>query len=224
MDLAGNQVQNNVTANFTVVTTLDSGPQVISVQRYGFHAQPTSIVITFNQDMNPTTTSNVNAYQILAPGPDRVPGTADDVNVPISSATYNAATRTVTLVPAHSLYLYDEYLLIVKGTGSNAVTDANGVALDGKANGQPGSDYMTTFGQQNLAGPAPSTASKAIHMPSKSVLKLGRVQTKEIKGWQAIISSGGPVTTVATVKQSNRVHPRQLTIRKKSSADTEGDG
>ena len=118
MDIAGNAVSNNQTLSFSVVTTLDSGPQVVSVQRFGFHAQPTSIVITFNQDLNPTSASNVNAYEIWAPGHDRQPGTADDVMVPIASATYDAATRTVTLLPVHQLYLFDEYMLIVKGTGA----------------------------------------------------------------------------------------------------------
>ena len=78
-DLAGNTVASSQSVNFTVVTTLDTGPQVVSVQRFGFHAQPTSIVITFNQDLNPTSASNVNAYEIIAPGHDRQPGTADDV-------------------------------------------------------------------------------------------------------------------------------------------------
>ena len=88
--------------------------------------------------------------------------------MPIASATYDAATRTVTLVPAHRLYLFDEYLLVVKGTGPNAIIDVNGVALDGKANGQPGSDYMTVFGQQNLAGPAPGSAPPARQSTSRT--------------------------------------------------------
>jgi len=208
-DLAGNAATGSQSVDFTVQSA-DTGPQVVSVQRFGFHAQPTSVVITFNQDLNPTSASNPNAYEILAPG------TAGNVAVPIASATYDAATRTVTLVPAYRLYLYEEYLLVVQGTGSNAITDVNGVALDGKANGQPGSDYMAAFGPQDLAGPAPGTdpGSKASHFPDgQSALKLSRSEASQLKHWKAIIRSGNPLI-VATVKRPNSLQTRRLTIRK----------
>ena len=215
-DPVGNPVNNSQTLSFNVVTTLASGPQVVTVQRFGFHVQPTSIVIAFTQGLNPTSASNVNAYEVFSPGKDGQPGTADDVMVPIMSATYDAATQTVTLVPVHQLYLYDEYVLVVKGTGPNAIVDVNGVALDGKANGQPGSDYTTVFGQQNLAGPAPT--SKAANMPGHAALRLSRKQRNQVNRWKTIIHSGGPsskTSTTVPAKHTARVQPRRITIRKK---------
>jgi hypothetical protein len=111
-----------------------TGPRVVSVQRFGFRAQPTSMAITINQDLNPTSASNPNSHESIAPG------TANGVPLPIASATCDAATRTVTLVPAHRLSLFEEYMLIVREAGPNAIAGVNGVALDGMANGRPGSN------------------------------------------------------------------------------------
>jgi hypothetical protein len=182
------------------------------------------LVITFNEALNAASASNTNAYQVIAPGPDRQPGTGDDIVVPITSATYDAATRTVTLLFAQRLYLYDEYMLIIKGTGANAIIDANGVALDGKANGQPGSDYMAVFGRQNLAGPAPGSAAaktkartktKAHHSPNAhSALKLSRSETSQIKHWHAIMHSANRLKALVTVKQIHHLHSHAVTIRK----------
>jgi hypothetical protein len=215
-DLAGNAVSNSQTVSFSVVTSLGGGPQVVSVQRFGFHDQPTSIVITFNEDLNPTSASNLNAYQIFAPGPGNQPGTANGVMVTIAAAIYDASTRTVTLVPAQRLYLYDQYLLVVKGTGPNAILDVNGVPLDGKGNGQPGSDYTAVFGQQNLAGPAPGTSARASRLPNgKAILKLRRTQLNQIKRWQAFVHSGVSSKAVAPVRHASSALPRRITIRRK---------
>ena len=43
------------------------GPQVTSVQRYGFHAQPTYLVINFNSPLDPSPAQNVSNYQIVGP-------------------------------------------------------------------------------------------------------------------------------------------------------------
>jgi hypothetical protein len=79
---------SSAAAQFTFVA---APPTVASLVRFGFHMQQTSLVLTFSTALNPTPAQDVNNYQILA-----MNGTA----IPISSAVYDPATLTVTLVPS----------------------------------------------------------------------------------------------------------------------------
>ena len=145
--------------------------------------------------------------------------------MPIASATYDAATRTVTLVPTKRLYLFDEYLLVVKGTGPNAIIDVNGVALDGKANGQPGSDYLAVFGQQNLAGPAPGTQQQGSHLPERQV---GPEAGPDASRARSNAGKRSSIPAVPSRPPRDREAPEQRASTTahdpEVSADTEGDG
>ena len=126
-----------------VITTV--GPQVTKVVRYGFHTQPTYLLVSFNGPLEPKSAQNPLNYQILGPGGHRVK---------IASAIYDSATDTVTLVPAERLNIHRTYRLTVKGTTPSGLTNPSGIPLDGSANGKPGSDYVTSLTWRNLAGRA----------------------------------------------------------------------
>jgi hypothetical protein len=187
-DSSGTAGTGSQSVTFTVQSpSASTGAQVVKVQRFGFHTQPTSVVITFDRALDPTSASNPAGYEILAPGNN------NGVPVPIVSATYNPMNLTVTLAPAHQLSLFNEYLLIVRGTGPNAILDASGVALDGKANGQPGSDFMTVIGPRNLAGPASAAPSDTAvkGFPNGSLaFRLTRTEILQARRWVALIRSG----------------------------------
>ena len=72
--------------------------------------------------------------------------------VPILSGYYNSANKTVTLIMAKPLMLSKPHRIVVRGTGSTPITDLNGVALDGQANGTPGTNFTTIFGREILFG------------------------------------------------------------------------
>ena len=117
------------------------------------------IVLGFNEVLDPTAAQNVQNYTVIGLGPDDhfdtanqiADGHANDVYLHVATATYNAATATVTLVTYEPLTLKQLYLLDVNGrlahpTASgespNGLTNTNGVLLDGNFSGQPGSDYV----------------------------------------------------------------------------------
>ena len=75
--------------------TID-GPRVTAVQRFGFHAQPTFLVISFNSALDPVPATKVSNYLITGPNGRRIR---------ISSAVYNSTTHAVTLRPAQQLNL-----------------------------------------------------------------------------------------------------------------------
>jgi hypothetical protein len=63
---------------------------------------------------------------------------------------YDSATQTVTLTPARRLNRHRVYQLTITGTGPSGVADTHGNLLDGRGNGEPGSDFVTTVTASNL--------------------------------------------------------------------------
>jgi uncharacterized repeat protein (TIGR01451 family) len=124
-------------------TVVSLPPTVTGVQRFGFHAQPTTLVLTFDEQLDPRCAQNASNYQIVALGRSRR-------SIRIKSAAYDAATRSVTLRPVHRLNLHNLFRLTVDGTGPNGVADAFGNALDGQGNGDPGSNFVTIVSAEDL--------------------------------------------------------------------------
>ena len=127
------------------------GPRVTGLVRYGFHAQPTIFVLSFNGPLDPARAENVLNYSLVGPIGGLGRGGAP---IAIGRAIYDAAARTVTLLPVLGLNVHYRYRLTINGTGPLGVAGPTGLLLDGAGTGQPGSDYVTTFGRSILVGPA----------------------------------------------------------------------
>jgi uncharacterized repeat protein (TIGR01451 family) len=117
-------------------TTVSAGLTVTGVERFGFHAQATTLVLTFDAQLDPRRAAKPGNYQILAlDGPRRV--------IRVRNAVYNATARTVTLSLERRLNLHKRFRLTVIGTGPSGLTDVAGNVLQGQRNGDPGSDFVT---------------------------------------------------------------------------------
>jgi hypothetical protein len=149
-DPAGNKGTGSQTVNFTV----DTGPKVSKLQRFGFHNQPTLLVLTFDRALDPAGATDPNNYSVLAAPPGGRLSLRHGVVIPIASGAYDATNNTVTLVMARVLSFFQPYILIARGTGQNPIKDTLGFALDGKGNGTPGTDFVTVFNHRIVAGPA----------------------------------------------------------------------
>jgi hypothetical protein len=128
-------------------------PTVVSVNRFGIHMQPTVLVVTFSEGLDPATAQDPGNYKILDPS---------GRPVGIASAVYDASTRTVTLKLRGRINLHHTYTLTVMGDGTGCVADTRGVRLDGLDNGLPGSNYTTSLTWRNVVWPA-SPAGKSSH-------------------------------------------------------------
>ena len=135
---------NRVTLSTTITTASVDGPTVRSVERFGFHLRPTTLVLTFDAPLDPATAQDVANYRLVA-----LEGTGGTIR--IKSAAYNAATRTVTLSPAHLLNFHHRFRLTVIGTARSGVTDISGSLLDGQNTGQPGSNFVKIMTAKDLA-------------------------------------------------------------------------
>jgi hypothetical protein len=124
-------------------------PSVLSLDRFGFHAQPTEFVLTFSSALDPARAQDPHNYKLKPVHPDgRFVG-----KTRIVAAVYDPLTFTVTLHPATRLYLFQRYKLVVNGMAPAGLASPSGVLLDGQGNGTPGSDYVRIFGPTILGGP-----------------------------------------------------------------------
>jgi hypothetical protein len=128
-----------------VFTYTADGPQVTGVQRFGIHAQPTFIVITFNSTLDPVPAENPANYVIVGPGKH---------HIKVKSARYNPMTDSVSLALVQRLNLHKTYVLTINGTPPSGLKNPAGLFLDGAGNGQPGSNYLTMLTSSDLAGSA----------------------------------------------------------------------
>jgi uncharacterized repeat protein (TIGR01451 family)/CSLREA domain-containing protein len=131
-------LNDNARALNTVVVppvTESDGPTVQSLQRFGFHFQPTILVLTFNEPLDRARAEFTGNYRIVGPAGGYIP---------VDAAVYDVATRSVTLYPAQRLNVHYPYQLTVVGTGPHGLTDTSGRSLDGARTGRPGSNYHAT--------------------------------------------------------------------------------
>jgi hypothetical protein len=149
-------------------------PVVVSVARFGVHAQPTRLVLSFSEDLDPAEAANLVHYRVMGPGRDGRLGTPDDRPIRLRRVSYDAATRSVTLLPAARLPLRGKFLVVVLDAGVAGVVDRSGNPLDGDGDGRPGGAFRATVGRQSLVldGSVPS-APRRFPSARKLVSKAG---------------------------------------------------
>ena len=141
---------NNVSSVLVTASaaTVVAPPSVTSLQRFGFHDQPTVFVLTFSSALDPTRAQDLGNYQLTL----IAHGGRLHLPVHLTGAVYDAAANSVTLHPAKLLPLRFHYMLVVNGTSPTGVSGPSGVLLDGAGKGVPGSNYVRHFGREILAG------------------------------------------------------------------------
>jgi hypothetical protein len=117
------------------------GPTVESVKRFGIHMQPTTLVVSFNEPLDPTSAVSLSNYKITDPA---------GRSVGISSAAFDAETNTVTLRPKERINLHHTYHFTVIGTGPGGVRNTKGLLLDETNSGTPDGNYTCTLNWRNV--------------------------------------------------------------------------
>jgi hypothetical protein len=134
------------------------------LQRFGFHKQPTILVLTFSEALDSARAQDLGNYHLTL----IAHGGRLHLPVELTGAVYDADTHTETLHPAHLLPLRFHYKLVVNGSSPTGVSSPSGVLLDGAGNGVPGSDYVRVFNRKILAGPNWGSSAKATHAAGHS--------------------------------------------------------
>ena len=159
---------SSTSASVNVTVNASAPPQVVSLKRFGFHDQPTVLVLTFNSALATGPAQDVNNYQIVlesgtAPGGIPVGGSAQ-----VTRAVYNPATLTVMLFTSPRLNVHDTYQLTVNGMIPSGLTGATGVPLAGTGN-VAGTNYVATITRSTLAGPFSQTMQTVLGQSTKTL-------------------------------------------------------
>jgi len=196
-DASGGSVSHSLTI---VVARAVAAPVVQDLQRFGFHAQPTTFVLTFSTALEQATAEDVANYVLK-----RIDGQHLGPAIPMQSAVYDPTAHTVTLHPTHGVYLFARYHLLVNGSTSTGVAGDTGLLLDGEGNGHSGSDFVTTFGKEILAGPN-SKDPPAKHSP----LHRTRLQAPQPRRHVLTISTPASRSHALSVLTVNAVRHREI--------------
>ena len=127
-------------ATRTVVAS--PAPTLVAVRRYGVHAQPTTLALIFSTPLDAARARDARNYRIVAP---------NGRDIAVDSASYDPATRTVTLRPHSGLDVHKLYRLTVIATGPGGVASVAGVPLAGV--GLSGTAAVAIVGPRNLVLP-----------------------------------------------------------------------
>ena len=165
---------SSTVATVVINPTSADGPRVTGLVRYGFHAQPTIFVLSFNGPLDPARAEDVLNYTLVGPLGGLGRGGSP---IAIGQVIYDAAADTVTLLPVRGLNVHYRYTLTINGTGPLGVEGPTGIPLDGAGTGRPGSDYTTIFGRASLVGPA-----RAYQVPSPTHSATAAVVSSRISG------------------------------------------
>ena len=105
---------------------------------------PTTVVLAFDQPLDPGPAEDVRNYVILDPSGHRIR---------IRQAVLDSTRLTVTLHPAQRISIHHPYQLIVNGAGPGAVSNMSGQPLDSEDAAEPGSsDHVVLTWRQLVLG------------------------------------------------------------------------
>jgi uncharacterized repeat protein (TIGR01451 family) len=150
-DQADSNLGNNSSNVTIIVTPAASAPvTVVSLKRFGFHEQPTVLVVGFSGALETHSAQDLNNYSLVL----IAHGGRLHLHVPIVQAAYNPTANTVSLRPTRLLPLRFSYVLTVNASTSTGVRAANGELVDGNGDGLPGGNYVRQFGRNILSGPS----------------------------------------------------------------------
>ncbi len=131
--------------------TPEPGPAVVGLTPLDSRRRITSVVVTFNQALDPASAQNLANYQITLPGrtvhtrPGHLTTTRPGRSVVIKNAGYNAATHQVTLTLRTPLRRGTAYQFRVNGASGSGVESTSGASLNSPGKLKPGKDYQAVL-------------------------------------------------------------------------------
>ncbi len=121
-------------------------PMVAAVQWTGTSRSITSLIISFNEPLDPATAVNPANYAVAGVGKKGSFSTQHGQNVSFATPMYDQSNWAVTLVPTHSLGVNQFYSLFLKGT-QGGITNGGGIELAGAGAGRTGTNFTALFAQ-----------------------------------------------------------------------------
>ncbi len=117
---------------------------MIDLQRFGFHDQPTVLVLSFSAPVDQARAQDVSNYQVTSLGGPGRGGAVKGQRIAIGEAVYNPITLTVTLYPVERLNVHNRYSLRVNMTTPGGLAGPGGLRF--------GQDYTAVISRSTLVG------------------------------------------------------------------------
>jgi Tol biopolymer transport system component len=128
-----------------------AGPTVVSVAVQKPRHGSTSLVITFNQALTPSSALDAANYAVSLPGRTihgrrgHITATRPGRALAIAKVAYDSATHQVTLTVRKQLAAHSGYQLQINGS-SGGISNTSGTALNSPGTLMPGKDYVGALG------------------------------------------------------------------------------
>jgi uncharacterized repeat protein (TIGR01451 family) len=181
-----------------------TGPTLVKLQRFGFHADLTFLVVTYSEPVDSARALDPANYTVRGLGRDGRFGTPDDPIIPIHSLRLGLAPNSVVLRMKRRLYAFVPFQLTINGKTSGAVADQAGNRLDGDHDGEAGGNFVRRFNRRIIAGAASDLGSADV------TSMRGRVRGSVSRGRHLPILAGA-------VLSPKRRLPRGLPLSKRSN-------
>jgi hypothetical protein len=111
----------------------------------------TQILVTFSGGVNAGEADNLATYRLAIAG-KKGSFTAKNAKViPLKSAVYNSATKTVLLTLAKPLVLNKPVQVLIHGEPPSGLQDSAGRLIDGNHDGQPGGDAIALLNRGGVS-------------------------------------------------------------------------
>jgi cyclophilin family peptidyl-prolyl cis-trans isomerase len=147
----------SVTVTPTPLVSLTGATDVVRRHRV------TEIDLTFSGALDPTGASDTATYELIRQGPHGSSSAARAMTIRIKSASYDAATATVRLVPRKPFALGKGVEVVVLGEPPSGLHDSLGRLIDGNGDGQPGGNATAILARTGatlaVGSPAAATAT-----------------------------------------------------------------
>jgi uncharacterized repeat protein (TIGR01451 family) len=121
-----------------------AGPRLIGVRRYGIHAMPTTVVLTFSNPLE-AAARELRNYRIMGPS---------GAKISVQSATYDPAAQTLTLHPTQRLSIHHPYRLTISGDVTGHLKEGFSRTLAGQVKSLPKSGFSIRLTWRQLVLPS----------------------------------------------------------------------
>ncbi|NRB01548.1 MAG: cadherin-like domain-containing protein, partial [Rhodobacteraceae bacterium] len=141
-------------------------PQVVSVSNIPANGGETALAFTslaveFSESLDQISANSVANYQLIEAGADGLFDTVDDVKIAVSPL-YAFPETDLTLIFDDGALPEGDYRLTLSGT--LALLDTSGLALDGDENGTLGGDYIRLFTVDRATNAVPVPNPQALNV------------------------------------------------------------
>jgi subtilisin family serine protease len=187
---------------------VDSTLKLVSVTPSGSVAGPvSSIVATFSEQVQPAAVVASN-FVLKGDGLDGLFGTADDVIVPLADTNVTqTATGVVTITLPSPLTTTEQYVLTLKGTGTNPLRNLKGRALGQWGTATSGRDVERAFMVRNFVEPSDTLATAIVVPPASGRVALegtigdGPAAIRDVDLYRVSLAAGQGLTVDIDAKK-----------------------